>query len=419
MLVASSKKNGVPSQQGTYSADPESFDRQSVIQLAGYEDRDRGDRNTSAAPRMLFDPKSGSMIEVTSRDEGATSGRNRKVGKKNKNSRDKHSKKDLPIDSGNVDSKGRRKFKGTKEVNSANHRLKGVCGDSASTSKQDKKLKIADPRKLPRTCGVLYSRDKKGSFFCSDGCEGDLGYGVHSVPGGRVKNSEAYSKYIDCQEQIKEEVVVNYDTISHDDVMLETGFRISEIKEPKHEWIKPNEKIELINGDEESPTLQATAREWAPSHTAFALSEREKMALSSTGSLDDDGDKEEELAEDDIAPLGLGFDPALNMNSVMQSPSIDPSDGLSAVDLTSLSLEPALNGPAKNSHIFAFESGATWGASNSEGSNDWGVHSGSAYGTGTKNSGSVPTSFLSLSTGNTWGGFGSSLNGENSKSSGE
>jgi hypothetical protein len=103
----------------------------------------------------------------------------------------------------------------------------------------------------------------------------------------------------------------------------------------------------------------------------------------------------------------------------MKSPSIDPSDSLRAVDLTSLSLEPALKGPAKNSHIFAFESGATWGASNPEASNDWGAHSGSTYGTGTKNSGSISTSFLSLSTGTTWGAFGTSLNGENSKSSGE
>jgi len=103
----------------------------------------------------------------------------------------------------------------------------------------------------------------------------------------------------------------------------------------------------------------------------------------------------------------------------MQSPSIDPSDGLGAVDLTTLSLEPALKGPAKNSHIFAFESGATWGASNSEGTNDWGVHSGSSYGTGTNKNGGVPASFLSLSSGNTWGGFGTSLNGDNSKSSGE
>mmetsp|Transcript_24091 Transcript_24091/g.56801 ORF Transcript_24091/g.56801 Transcript_24091/m.56801 type:complete len:804 (+) Transcript_24091:361-2772(+) len=413
--VSSAKKNGIQSQQGTYAADPESFDRQYIIQVANYEDLDRGDRNPSTAPRMLFDPKSGSMIEVTSRDECATSGRNRKVGKKNKNSREKHAKKDVPIDIGNCDSKGRRKFKGSnKETNLVNHRAKGTGSEPALSMKQDKKVKIADPRKLPRTCGVLYSRDKKGGFFCSDGCEGDLGYGVHSVPGGRIKNSQAYSKYIDCQKQVKEEVVITYDGINHDDVTLETGFHISEVKDTKHEWIKPNQKIELITGDDESPTLQATAREWAPRHSAFALSEREKITLS-----DDDEDKEEELGEDDVAPLGLGFDPALNMDSVMQSPSIDPSEGLSAVDLTSLSLEPALQGPAKNSHIFAFESGATWGASNADANNDWGLHSGSTYGTGAKNGASVPTPFLSLSSGNTWGGFGNSLHGESSKSTGE
>jgi len=412
----SSKKNAGPSQPGTYSADPESFDRQSVIQLTSYDDRDRGDRSSSAAPRMLFDPKSGSMIEVTSRDEGAAGGRNRKTGKKNKNSRDKHSKKDPIVEGGGADSKGRRKFKGGKEVNSGNNRLKGGGGESSS--KLDKRLKIADPRKLPRTCGVLYTRDKKGGFYCSDGCEGDLGYGVHSVPGGRVKNSEAYSKYIECQKQMKEELAT-YNAGNHGDVALTTGFMISDVKEPIHEWIKPNEKIELITGNEDSPTLQATAREWAPSHTAFALSDREKMTLSSTRSLDENDDKDEKLEEDHDAPLGLGFDPTLNMDSVIQSPSIGPSDGLRAVDLTSLSLEPALKGPANNSHIFAFDSSGTWGASNSAVNNDWGVHSGNTYGTAAKESGSVPTPFMSLSTGNTWGGFASSLNGGNLKSSGE
>lgn len=104
----------------------------------------------------------------------------------------------------------------------------------------------------------------------------------------------------------------------------------------------------------------------------------------------------------------------------MQSPSMDPSDGLGAVDLTTISLEPALKGTSQNSHIFAFESGATWGAGNSQGSNDWGMHSGNSFGTATNQNGGVPASFLSLSTGNsTWGGFGSSLNGDNANSSGE
>ena len=300
--VAPAKKNGGTSQQGTYSADPESFDRKSFIQLASYEDRDRGDRNASAAPRMLFDPKSGSMVEVTSRDEGGMGGKNRKLGKKSKSSRDKQSKKDLPNDSGNVDSKGRRKFKGGKEINSTNNRAKGGS-EPSSTSKHDKRLKIADARKLPRTCGVLYSRDKKGGFYCVDGCEGDLGYGVHSVPGGRIKNSEAYLKY----QQLSEDMA-SYDAVNNGNLTLATGFHITDVKEPVHEWIKPNEKIELITGDNESPTLQATAREWAPSHTAFALPERENMGVSSARSVDEDEDKEEDLVEeDDDAPVSILF----------------------------------------------------------------------------------------------------------------
>lgn len=214
--------------------------------------------------------------------------------------------------------------------------------------------------------------------------------------------------------------MANYDGRNHDEVMLEMGFHIAEAKAPKHEWIKPNEKIELITGDGYSPTLQATAREWAPSHTPFSISDHGKMALSSTGSSEDEEDEDEDLDEDEVAPLGLGFDPALNMDSVMQSPSMDPSDRLGAVDLTTISLEPALKGASQNSHIFAFESGATWGAGNSQGSNDWGMHSGNSFGTTTNQNGGVPASFLSLSTGSsTWGGFGTSLNGDNANSSGE
>jgi hypothetical protein len=99
----------------------------------------------------------------------------------------------------------------------------------------------------------------------------------------------------------------------------------------------------------------------------------------------------------------------------MQSPSIDPKDGLNVVDLASLSLEPALQGSAKGSHnIFAFESGSTWGNNNAAGSNDWGLPSGNSFGRTTENqsNAALPASFLSLSSGNAWGGFGSALNGD-------
>ena len=54
------------------------------------------------------------------------------------------------------------------------------------------------------------------------------------------------------------------------------------------DWVKPNEKIELVTGmDDESPTLQATAREWAPSQAALAAA-AQAAALPSLGSQDVD-----------------------------------------------------------------------------------------------------------------------------------
>ena len=94
----------------------------------------------------------------------------------------------------------------------------------------------------------------------------------------------------------------------------------------------------------------------------------------------------------------------------MQSPTLEPSDGIGAVDLTTLSLEPALQSTGKASHnIFAFESGSTWGNSNATAAtaNDWGMPPGTNFGSTSEshNSNAIPASFLSLSTGSTWGGF--------------
>jgi hypothetical protein len=113
----------------------------------------------------------------------------------------------------------------------------------------------------------------------------------------------------------------------------------------------------------------------------------------------------------------------------MQSPSHVPSK-LDAVDLASLSLEPALK-TATNSHIFAFESGATWGATGSTGSNDWGLpSSGNVFGNDGQNGTVGPATFLSLASSSTWGApsvpsfgrgplSGTTLNGEPTRSTGD
>lgn len=95
------------------------------------------------------------------------------------------------------------------------------------------------------------------------------------------------------------------------------------------------------------------------------------------------------------------------MDSMMQSPSAEPANDLDTVDFAALSLEPAMQTTAQSTHsIFAFESGATWGASNTTGRNDWGfsASSGNAFSTNQSNGSVVSASFLSLSTSNTWGG---------------
>ena len=130
-----------------------------------------------------------------------------------------------------------------------------------------------------------------------------------------------------------------------------------------------------------------------------------------------------------VLQFGLGFDPTLNMDSMMQSPSHEPNSRLDPVDFTSLSLEPALNAPSSSRHIFAFESGSTWGTSGATGSNDWGVPStGNAFSNDSTNNG-IPSTFLSLSSTNTWGSAvpglgvssfeGRSLNGDHTTSAGD
>jgi hypothetical protein len=134
---------------------------------------------------------------------------------------------------------------------------------------------------------------------------------------------------------------------------------------PWHLRVKPNEKIELVTGIDESPTLQATAAAWAPSPLTMAAiknalpcpqtpdvhlesqsdsSELDEISESEVPALtlvDLDGAYEDEgVEEDDESPSmrGLGFDPALNMDSVMMSPAFSQSDFDPSLNLDSLNL---------------------------------------------------------------------------------
>ena len=261
-----------------------------VIHLNSYEDRDRGEATRPAAPRMLFDPKSGSMVAVPSRDE--------KPKKENAKTRGGRRGKNTKEDNDNNNGKGKKNQKSKKDSKS-----KG----QAATKKH------ANPdRKFPRTRGVLYARDDKGNCYCADGCDGDLGYGAHSVPGGRVKNPKAFAKFSEQQQQLykeqqqlqqqllmkgREHGIGGYTnpTPSTGEYGLENGLAMPQDEHAAVlDWVKPNEKIELVTGmDDESPTLQATAREWAPSQAALAAAQN-VAGLLSIGSHDMDEEEDDE-----------------------------------------------------------------------------------------------------------------------------
>ena len=280
-----------------------------MIHLNSYEDRDRGEAPRAAAPRMLFDPKSGSMVAVSSRDDNKRA--NAKTAKRGRNKgkdvADDANKK-APVSGKNA---GKSRTTRTKETTTR--------GKNKEKTKFAGKISANTERKLPRTRGVLYTRDDKGNCYCADGCDGDLGYGAHSVEGGRVRNPESYTEFMEQQQQLYKEQVPpsddgcvrsmsadGYDSYPHhehdnpylatDESMgmgLHTGYGVDEQDETQYtpvqlDWLKPNEKIELVTGmDEESPTLQATAREWAPSQAALSAA-AQAAVMPSLGSHEDD-----------------------------------------------------------------------------------------------------------------------------------
>mmetsp|Transcript_20355 Transcript_20355/g.30572 ORF Transcript_20355/g.30572 Transcript_20355/m.30572 type:complete len:977 (+) Transcript_20355:558-3488(+) len=398
-----------------------------VIQLTSYEDRDRGmARSTNIGPRMLFDPKSGSMVAVPSRDreeknsnsngnstnhsereKGRSSSKARREKGKSKSSRQR---KDTDNNFGGteddrLDSKAnkirnkskkdkRRDFETEKKASSGTSNKYARRKASGSLSTQDRNLHGREKKfRLPRTKGVLYKRDENGNFVSADGCEGDQGYGAHSIPGGRVMNPKGYATF---QRKLQEEseqysrtyanVLGNqgfgawhhsYDYtlqsslhLEYDSIPSKTLNRSHFMRKnnspkqtpkskdedinydlPSPLRVKADEKLELLTGMDESPTLQATAAVWAPSEAALALAaananQNEKGADKSLSESGDDISESEVHAFSAISLIensthnddddddegsqslrfGLGFDPTKNMDSVMMSPDLVSAD---------------------------------------------------------------------------------------------
>jgi hypothetical protein len=214
-----------------------------------------------------------------------------------------------------------------------------------------------------------------------------------------------------------------------------------EMRQKEIDWVKPNEKIELVTGVDDSPSLQATASPWAPSQAALAAAAAAKEQLRKdhvtvnppidhemvSDDAEDSDDDDHPVSADPVIPfdlprtsdpslllfflhqsfVGLGFDPTENMDSVMQSPTmLATTKKLDAVELSSLALDEAKSSEPTSRSIFAFGSSGTWGTGGT--STDWSMlrtGAGNSHGVGSKGeeSGVAGASFLSLSTNNPWG----------------
>eukprot|EP00563_Minutocellus_polymorphus_P010012 CAMPEP_0181061902 /NCGR_PEP_ID=MMETSP1070-20121207/22782_1 /TAXON_ID=265543 /ORGANISM="Minutocellus polymorphus, Strain NH13" /LENGTH=993 /DNA_ID=CAMNT_0023141915 /DNA_START=154 /DNA_END=3135 /DNA_ORIENTATION=- len=340
-----------------YEVGPPEMDR--LIHVADYETTDRGEGVRKAeAPRLLFDPTTGSMVEAKDIPP-------EKKAKKSKKERKSRAAADggplllrRPEDNDDGGKSAARKGS-KKEKTKRGDDAKGVKKGSRSRSQP----------KLPRTCGVLYRRDDRGRFVCADGCDADQGYGAHSVPGGKIRNPAGHAAFVKEQKRVQQEAAAyrasprgdggyfanggyqQGDDYGQDYMGGYDGYggygdavasKEEELVAPEVALVKADEDLKLMVG-EDSPTLKPSAREFAPSQAALAAASSAPAASAKNQKSGDDAkaksnsntfaalycddDEEEEDTADEDHAIGLGFDPTQNMDAVMMSPAGSPSKG--------------------------------------------------------------------------------------------
>ena len=337
-----------------YEVEPPEMER--TIHVADYETTDRGEGARKAeAPRLLFDPTTGSMVEAKGKPPAE---KKAKKSKKERKGRSAAAADGGPLllrrPEDNDDGGKSAARKGSKKD-------KTKRGDDAKSGKKGSRSR--SEAKLPRTCGVLYRRDDRGRFICADGCDADQGYGAHSVPGGKIRNPAGYAAFVKEQKRVQQEAAA-YRASSRGDGGYyanggyqqgdgygrdytggyggygDAGAKEEELVAPEVALVKADEDLKLMVG-EDSPTLKPSAREFAPSQAALAAASSAPAASAKNGKSGDDAkaksnnntfaalydDEEEEDTGDEDHAIGLGFDPTQNMDAVMMSPAGSPSKG--------------------------------------------------------------------------------------------
>jgi len=134
--------------------------------------------------------------------------------------------------------------------------------------------------------------------------------------------------------------------------------------------VKANETLSIFSGVPESPELQATANPWAPNEAALAAAAANssiQMGGMKRGESDESetshnvtvemmriiDEPDEDIVDNDsdskASYIGLGFDPTENMDSMMMSPSDDPTNMNGKIsNIVNLSLEPSDSNPSTN-----------------------------------------------------------------------
>lgn len=317
----------------------------------------------STTPKMLFDPKSGNMVKVDTTS---------KVAKKKKMRSQKREEKMATAATTPVPE------------------LPEVLATSTEASPS------AKASRLPRTCGVLYAVDaSKGSssYCCVDECAPDFGYGMHSVPGGRIRNPDAYQELV---EHFQEGGMYyeQYDQAYELDTEEET------LQKPV--WVSADDKMELLHDD--SPTLKPTAKEWAPSQAALAAVARKMpdspLATATEGvSQPVEDDSHEELDFDPTKALDWSKEEDKEVDDVMEGieEDTDPVD-LSSMGFNDFRLDASAFASNTSTNLFAFGASSTWGQASGNNDVDWGRPLSS-----TANADAARASFLS---GGAWAGLG-------------
>lgn len=267
-----------------------------MVQLSNLDELDRGGRGEGqGVQRMLFDPNSGSMIAVLSREDPKSA----------KKAKQKATPKG-PVDKIVVESPDSKMVRG--KLGKGSSRKEEPISLQQRNKKPLDKGKQTPRKRVPRTCGVLYKIDKSGNYLNVDESEPDEGYGAHLVPGGKIKNPGAHANVVKQQEvndtltQPKTTSTTATDGFSfrNDPGFLQhqTNFEAQQQKILEDAWAS------LVENDE---PMTVESNEMA------------KKELPATKSGDD-----EYAAALEISPsiIGLNFDSIDTMDSVMLPPAI-------------------------------------------------------------------------------------------------